>query len=297
MRTGKAMTYRRRQGPVRIRQLTAGVRSEIEALAAMCRRHEPGLDLPLYLGQASPAPGETNHLGYYCRDVLVGYAHLDPGDDIEVQGMVHPDHRRKGIGRALLEAARDECRLRGASGLTLVAEEAAPSGQAFARAVGGVYRFSEHRMELDRTAFAQRRPARSTLVYDQAGLHDLDALVAVGPASRDATPDETRQAILRWLGRDNQRFFIGRLRGEPVAMLRVNQAAPGVFVQSFRVHPAHRGRGYGRQVLTAVLERLVAEGWDHILIEVATDNEVALSLYDSCGFRQVATYLYYWLPA
>jgi ribosomal protein S18 acetylase RimI-like enzyme len=45
-----------------------------------------------------------------------------------------------------------------------------------------------------------------------------------------------------------------------------------------------------------VIDRLIAEDWVHILLEVATDNEIALSLYDSCGSRRVATYHYYWLP-
>jgi ribosomal protein S18 acetylase RimI-like enzyme len=126
-------------------------------------------------------------------------------------------------------------------------------------------------------------------------LQNLEALIAVGPASHDNALDASRQAISRWLGQDNQRFYIGRLRGEPIAMLRLNLHPPRAFIQSFRVHPTHRGHGYGRHLLTDVLGRLIVEGWSHILIEVATDNEIALSLYNSCGFRPVATYLYYGL--
>ena len=286
------MTNRPRQGLMGIQRLTAGVRSEIEALVAVCKRHEPGLDLPLYFQPARPAPGETPLLCTYHDDVLVGLANVPPGGDVEVVGAVHPAHRRQGIGRALLHAVVRECRRRGASSLLLVCEEAAPSGKAFAHAVGGAYRFAEHRMALDRAAFAQRPPPRRTLVIEQAGLEDIDALAATGPAS-----GEYREAILRRLQQANQRFYIGRTQGEPVVMLRLHQDEPSVFIQSFRVRPAHRGRGYGRQMLMAVIDRLIAEDWDQILIEVATDNQIALSLYTSCGFRQVATYLYYWLSA
>jgi GNAT superfamily N-acetyltransferase len=138
------------QGLIRVQRLTASARAEIEALAVACKEHEPGLDLPLYLAPTRRAGGETTLIHCYDDDVLVGLANLTPGDEVEVVGMVHPAQRRKGIGRALLDAVRQACQLRGASSLTLVCEAAAPSGQAFAAAVGAAYRYAEHRMALDR---------------------------------------------------------------------------------------------------------------------------------------------------
>jgi ribosomal protein S18 acetylase RimI-like enzyme len=102
---------------------------------------------------------------------------------------------------------------------------------------------------------------------------------------------------LRWLNQDNQLLYIGWLDGEPVGMLRLHLDPASVFINSFRVHPRSRGRGYGRQILMGVIDRLLAEGWKQIMIEVATDNSVALSLYESCGFQKVAEYLYYGLAA
>jgi len=80
-------------------------------------------------------------------------------------------------------------------------------------------------------------------------------------------------------------------------MLRVQVFETSTFVVSFRVHPAHRRRGYGQQILVHVLDRLIAEGREQIMLEVATDNEAALSRYTSCGFEKAATYLYYTLSA
>jgi ribosomal protein S18 acetylase RimI-like enzyme len=280
----------------RIEQLADKDRSEIEALAAACKQHEPGLDLPLYLAPTRPESGETDNVGYYRHGLLVGLANLTPGDEIELQGMVHPAHRRQGIGRALLGAAMDECQCRGAPGLTLVCEEAAPSGLAFARAVGAVYREAEHRMELDRSAYAQRPNPQWTLTIVPAEMQDLEALVVIRPDSYGLNRQDARAAAMRYLRQANQRFYIGRLQGEPVGMLRLNRMGTSVFVQSFRVRPEYRGHGYGRQMLTWVLDRLVVQDWAHIMLEVATDNEVAASLYASCGFRRVATYLYHWLP-
>ena len=290
------MGKRDRQGVRRIERLGERDRSEIETLVAACKQHEPGLDLPLYLGPAQPPSGETGNIGYYRDRSLVGLANLTVGDEIELQGMVHPAHRRQGIGRALLGAAMDECRRRGALGLTLVCEAAAPSGLAFAEAVGAVYTDAEHRMELDRAAYARRPDPKWTLTVEPAGMEDLEDLLAIRPEPYALDRDDARASAMRYLGRANQRFYIGRLQDEPVGMLRLNVLEPDVYLQSFRVRSAYRGRGYGRQILAWVLDRLVDQDWAHIMLEVATDNEVAISLYASCGFRRVAAYLYHWLP-
>jgi ribosomal protein S18 acetylase RimI-like enzyme len=284
------MTDPPKQGLVPVRQLSDADRARIEALAAVCRQAE-GMDLPLYL---EPSTGdETNLFCTYRRGVLVGAAVAPPDDPIEVLAVVHPEHRRQGIGRALLGAVQQEGRRRGVSSLLLVCEEAAPSGVAFARAVGAEHQFSEYRMELDRVAFAQRQPPRRTIELRQADGGDLGALVGLWTASRDIAEGEAREASAHWLGQENQRLVIGWLQDEPVGMLRLHLDPSSVFINSFRVHPVHRGRGYGRQILMGVLDQLLAEGWEHILIEVATDNMIACSLYESCGFQRVATFWYY----
>jgi ribosomal protein S18 acetylase RimI-like enzyme len=286
------MTHPPKNGLVPVRLLTDLDRKEIEALAALCRQYE-GMDLPLYL--ASCTDDRTGHFCYYRRGVLVGVAMVPPGDPTEVLGMMHPDYRRQGIGHALLGAVQQECQRRGVSSLLLVCEEAASSGGAFARAVGAEHQFSEYRMELDRMAFAQRKAPPRTLELRQAGLCDLDALVGLWTASADITQGEAEQATVRWLGQDNQCLYIGWLQDEPVGMLRLHLDRPSVFINSFRVHPEYRGHGYGRQILMGGIDRLLAENWGHIMIEVKTDNIIALSLYESCGFQRVATYEYYGL--
>jgi ribosomal protein S18 acetylase RimI-like enzyme len=127
-------------------------------------------------------------------------------------------------------------------------------------------------------------------------MDDLEAIVAIGAAAHESTPEAHREATSRWVRQENRQYYLGWLGDQAVGMLRVGAFPPQAFVESFRVLPAYRGRGYGRQILTEVLDRLIAAEWAQIMIEVATDNAIALSLYRSCGFRAVATYMYYWLP-
>jgi [ribosomal protein S18]-alanine N-acetyltransferase len=55
-------------------------------------------------------------------------------------------------------------------------------------------------------------------------------------------------------------------------------------IHTIGVDPAYQGKGIGRQLLTALLE--YANGGT-IFLEVRTDNDAAISLYESVGFVRV----------
>jgi ribosomal protein S18 acetylase RimI-like enzyme len=282
-----------RQGLITAQQLCAQTRQEIEAFIALCQDQER-IDLPLLLDPEPPADNdETLYFLYYRDDRLVGAASTWPGQEIEVIGAVHPDHRRKGIGRALLDALIQESRKRGAESLLLVCEKSVPSGAAFAHTMGAQYEFGEYRMELDRALYARCPTPPQTLDVKRADRTAQDALVALLSTSREIDAHAARKRVIDWLAEAHQRFYIGWLEDRAAGMIRLHQGASSVFLYSFLVHPDLRGRGYGRQILMGVLDALIAEDWPHIMIEVATDNRVALALYRSCGYREVAAYQYY----
>ena len=143
------MNRQGRQGVVPRQGLANADRAEVEKLTELCNQHE-GLDIPLNLEGPLPLQGDaTDQFLYYGDGGLLGFVSLEGGQPLEVCGMVHPEHRRKGIGRALLAVAKQECRRRGLHSLLLVCDEAARSGRAFVAALGAQYRFSEYRMVLD----------------------------------------------------------------------------------------------------------------------------------------------------
>jgi ribosomal protein S18 acetylase RimI-like enzyme len=282
------------QGLVKVQALEPHIDAEIQVLREVCREHEPQ-ELPLHLEPGRAVPGnETNPFLYYDEGQLVGCVSLQPIDGIELVGMVHPQYRRRGIGRALLEAARDECRLRGAEVFLLVCEETSPSGKAFADAVGGQYRFSEYRMELDPATIQRSSRRPEAIRLERAGAEDLETLWHIRTAS-SGHENSAQQQIADWFRSPDQRFYIGRRGGDAVGSLRVFMIGQTstVYIHSFSVVPECRRRGYGREILEKSIDALRAEGWQHIRIEVETENRAALGLYRSCGFREIAQFRYY----
>ena len=284
-----------RDGLIKTPELDGAERTALDALAEVCNRHE-GLDLPLNL--IDPAV----QLVCYEESVLVGYVEMQDHapKQMEVCGMVHPDHRRRGVGRSLLAGAQSECRARGQSGFLLVCEEAGPSGKGFASAARARYRYSEHRMELD--AVRRPRPTSGPLRLRRAAEDDIADFVSIGAAAfrHDAADIPNRkERMTKGLADPHREYYLANLAAVPIGGLNVSLGPDEsrAFINAFGVLPEHQRRGHGRQMLTEIVDRVVADGWQHVMLEVQTDNRKALSLYQACGFRETTTYDFYQVDA
>lgn len=275
-----------RQDLVKTRGLAGQALADARGLAAVCNQYE-GLDLPLNLDAAG------YQFLHYADGRLVGILTLQVNGEIEVCLAVDPGHRRRGVGRGLLAAAGEACRQQGASSVLLVCEEASRSGMAFVEAVGARYRSSEYRMKLDVDASPGTPPSQSTIRLRQADAGDVQVVAQIIAIAFGRSEDIERRRVGRDIQKPTHRFYIAHLNDEPVGGLGVVAHGDRVWIVAFGVLPEFRGRGYGRQMLAATAGMLRAEHWKEILIEVATDNRNALSLYQSCGFRETTCYGYY----
>lgn len=78
-----------------------------------------------------------------------------------------------------------------------------------------------------------------------------------------------------------------------IGALRTVSFGEQIDIATFGVLPSYRGRGYGRQMLLAIVDLLLEEHWPDIALDVETRNANALGLYESCGFRKIRTCDYY----
>lgn len=278
-------------------EVTASDRANIARLIEDYRLYE-GVDFLVPLEEMlAPSGNKPAQLLHYQGDTLTGFAylqHLRPDSEIEIYGMVHPDHRRRGIGTTLLEAAKAVWRQRGASGLLLVCDSALPSGKAFASANREEYRFSEHRMVLDPASIKRPQLSQGQQVqFQRAEVTDVPILTHLVSQAFDASEEEMENWITEAIRADNQRFYIGLFDGLPIGALRTVSFGEQIDIATFGVLPPYRGRGYGRQMLLAIVDLLLEEHWTDIALDVETKNANALGLYESCGFRKIRTCDYY----
>lgn len=212
------------------------------------------------------------------------YTHSAP--TIELAGMVDPDARRRGIGAALLDAALGACRQREHSSILLVVPRHSVAGQSLAL---------RHGARLDHCEYALQLLGEPVEVPADPRVTVRTAVPADWPAVREllrlgfgGEPPETA-------GQDPNTLVVER-DDRPIGAVRLIREEDRAGVYGFVIHPDHQGRGIGRDVLHRLCRIALADGAAAVQLEVATDNDRALSLYTSLGFQPVLTEDYYAMP-
>lgn len=127
----------------------------------------------------------------------------------------------------------------------------------------------------------------------QAGFEDRNLLASIA-AECFGDPEQTQlERYTQVLPKPTHRFYIAALDTRPIGAIGVVSSDKRVYIVAFGILPEHRRKGYGRQMLTRIVQMLLEERAQEILIEVVTGNRNALTLYRTCGFKEQTEYGYY----
>ena len=263
--------------------------------------------------------GPDRHLLVTAGPDVAGYAHLDPTDQVAgpaVEVVVHPAHRGRGIGRRLVAAA---ARHAPDGRLRVWAHGDHPAARAVAARLGlhEVRRLEQWRRPLGGPLPPAPVPAGIVVRAFRPGTDD-DAWLALNARAFAGHPEQgawtARDLHLRtaesWFDPDG--FLLaeedgrlvgfhwtkvhggpvggGPVGGGPVDDGPVDDGATGhghdpigeVYVLG--VDPAAQGRGLGRLLTLAGLERLRSLGLPQAMLYVESDNHAARATYRTLGF-------------
>lgn len=288
-----------KQGLIEKSTLTEAEVQEIERLAGICNNAEHlRMRLSWLKRRVSPADAPCDFL-YYENGTLVGYLLVDRHgtSEKELTGMVHPDHRHRGVFTEMLTAVKAEWQPRGTQKFILICEHASRSGQAFVTELGAQHEFSEYRMVL--RTFHESRFSDERLFFRPATPNDMEALITIIAEDSHEEAKDVTPFVIGFLREPNCQVYMAVL-GEassgckkPIGCLRVYELDDEMGIYGFVVRPEYRGRGYGRQMLEETIRTLRATSSKLIMLEVDTQNTRAINLYRSCGFVEETTYGYY----
>ncbi|BCB85501.1 mycothiol synthase [Phytohabitans suffuscus] len=254
------------------------------------------------------------HLLARDRDgALAGYAHLDTTDEVEgasAELVVHPLHRRHGLGRALVRAAMEVTEQSDPRGrLRLWAHGDHPSAGALALGLG--FERARVLLQMRRSLFAPlpeaRLPDGMALRAFRPGVDD-EAWVALNARAFAGHPDQGRwtphDLHLRmaepWFDPDGFLLAVderdGRLLGfhwtkvhGDLGHHQEHQHEPIGEVYVLGVDPAAHGTGLGSALTTAGLRYLRGRGLDQAMLYVDESNVRAVALYTRSGFARWST--------
>jgi ribosomal protein S18 acetylase RimI-like enzyme len=287
------MSSTTKHGLIECRGLGATELDEIKCLAELCNQHE-GLDLKLNWNILRNRPvDQLNDFLYYVDGQLVGFLALFVfnSQEGEVSGMVHPDYRQRGIFKTLFEAACQECRNRDVPTLLLIVEQATSAGQAFARHLLTTYDHSEYKMVLEEPRLLNT--FRNLLQFRPARAEDVLMLSRITAQAFNMPEDDVDWYTEETISQPNRRYYVGEVSGAIIGKIDVSLSDEAALILGFAVLSEYQGQGYGRQILARTVQEIIDSGQQNIWLEVSTENKHALSLYQSCGFKETGGYDYY----
>jgi ribosomal protein S18 acetylase RimI-like enzyme len=222
---------------------------------------------------------------------LVGFLGLYAfGPAIEMAGMVAPGWRRRGIGTALLRAALSECRKRECERPLLVVPRTSVAGKSLALHHAGVLDHSEQALVL--AGAPDPRPSEARITLRRATPEDAAEISSL----LEGAFGHPAPGLSESLASERERTLLVESGGSTVGTVRLTRHGEEAGIYGLAVAPAWQRRGIGRAVLRQVCEQLHQEGARRIGLEVAIDNERALGLYTSIGFRVTTIEDYYAIP-
>ncbi|WP_231329619.1 mycothiol synthase [Actinomadura graeca] len=231
---------------------------------------------------------------------VVACARLDPAADGEPASgelFVHPGHRRRGHGRRLLRALREEA----AGPLRVWAHGDLPGAAALAAAEG---------MTRARALFQMRRPADRPLpdpkVPDGVGVRtfrpgrDEDAWLTVNARAFATHPEQGSWTIDDLRARESESwfdpsgFFLAERDGR-LAGFHWTKVHPGGLGEVYvvGVDPSAQGLGLGRALTLTGLHHLRDQGLTELMLYVDESNRAAVHLYETLGFTKYAVDVMY----
>lgn len=234
-----------------------------------------------------------NEFMYFYKDTLIGYLGICQfGRDImEINGMVHPEFRRRGIFKKLFSLVKDEINRRNPKTVLLLSDNNSASGIEFIKSAGATHHHSEYEMFVKKEINGQleknniilrkaknsdgREIAHQNSIYFNEEFNEQEI----------SKPEEEEKCGLFIYVAELEEKTIGKVN------LEVTNGVGGIF--GLGVRPEYRGRGYGREILMKTIKILKEKGAKDIMLQVEAKNSNALNLYKSCGFEETSTMNYY----
>ena len=212
---------------------------------------------------------------------------------------VHPDHRGRGIGSALLAWTFDQARAAGGTTVGQTVLDAKTDARALFEQAGMHQRYSSWILEIDVTPDHPApqvpdgvtiRAASTDDAERRAAWQVIEDSFAHWPGRTAGTYDDWAAAITGRAGFEPWQLAVA-VEGDEVVGTEVLLVYPdaGGWVQQIAVRADHRGRGIGAALLDHAFGTFAARG--ETVVGLNTDSRTgALGLYEKVGMTVVRSY-------
>ena len=269
---------------------------EAKALIAICQKDDGTFRDPYLSNMLNFDPDMPAFFLYYEKGELVGLLTVYADDqDVEVAILVHPNHRRQGIARALYRSFEKETASYPIESVTFQTEcvflERHPD---FVNNWGLV-----EDEETETWLGKDRRP------YPLATVSNLDVLLAdrsyqdqISQLKFQAFSEEheSREVVDRYVAKalkdPESRLYILLKNGQVIGTCTVDLSSNTNYLYGLAIAEHERGKGYGSYLAKSLVNQLIEQNDKEFQIAVEDSNVGAKRLYEKIGFVKQTQVVY-----
>ena len=269
---------------------------EVKALIATCQNYDGTFREPYLSNMLNFDPNMPAFFLYYEKGELVGLLTVYADDqDVEVAILVHPNHRRQGIARALYRSFQKETASYPIESVTFQTERVFLERHPDFVDNWGLVEDEETETWLGK----DRRP------YPLATVSNLDVLLAdrsyqdqISQLKFQAFSEEheSKDVVDRYVAKalkdPESRLYILLKNGQVNGTCTVDLSSNTNYLYGLAIAELERGQGYGSYLAKSLVNKLIEQNDKEFQIAVEDSNVGAKRLYEKIGFVKQTQVVY-----
>ena len=270
--------------------------SEAKKLINCCQNYDGTYRDPYLSNMLNFNPDMAAFFLYYEKGELVGLLTVYADDqDVEVAILVHPNHRRQGIARALYRSFEKETASYPIESVTFQTERVFLECHPDFVNNWGLVEDEETETWLGK----DRRP------YPLATVSNLDVLLAdrsyqdqISQLKFQAFSEEheSREVVDRYVAKalkdPESRLYILLKNGQVIGTCTVDLSSNTNYLYGLAIAELERGQGYGSYLAKSLVNKLIEQNDKEFQIAVEDSNVGAKRLYEKIGFVKQTQVVY-----
>ena len=269
---------------------------EAKAFIAICQKYDGTFRDPYLSNMLNFDPDMPAFFLYYEKGELVGLLTIYADDqDVEVAILVHPNHRRQGIARALYGSFEKETASYPIESVTFQTERVFLDRHPDFVSNWGLVEDEETETWLGK----DRRP------YPLEKLSNLEVLLADSSYQEQISQlkfqafseeHESREVVDRYVAEalkdPESRLYILLKDGQVIGTCTVDLSSDTNYFYGLAISEPERGKGYGSYLAKSLVNQLIEQNDKEFQIAVEDSNVGAKRLYEKIGFIKQTQVVY-----
>ena len=261
---------------------------EAKALIAVCRNYDGTFRDPYLSNMLNFDPDMPAFFLYYEKDELVGLLTVYADDqDVDVAILVHPNHRRQGIARALYRSFEKGTASYPIESVTFQTERVFLENHPDFASNWGLVEDEETETWLgkDRRPYPLVNDSNLEVLLADRSYQDQISQLKFQAFSEE---HESREVVDRYVAKalkdPESRLYILLKNGQVIGTCTVDLSSNTNYFYGLAIAELERGKGYGSYLAKSLVNQLIAQNDKAFQIAVEDSNVGAKRLYEKIGF-------------